>query len=225
MFLKFESPSSYLLAGPTQTGKSCFIKKIIEFKDQMFKVPPVSVKYAYGAWQPMFEDMEELGVDFHSGVPTSEELNQWTERGDHVLVVLDDVMQEACTSQEIMSLFTIQCHHKNMSVFFLSQNIFPPGKYARTISLNCHYIILFKTKRDRLQVQTLGRQILPGEVIYFTDSYRDATEEPYGYLLCDLHPGTDKEFQLRTRIFPGELTWYYTPLIDGKTEIEKTFNI
>lgn len=128
--------------------------------------------------------------------------------GDYVVLVLDDVMQEAFASVEIMSLFTINCHHRNMSVIFMTQNIFPPGKCARTISLNCHYIILFKTKRDKLQVQTLGKQIFPGETKYFMSSYRDATIEPFGYLLCDLHPRSDKEFQLRTHIFPNELTWY-----------------
>lgn len=225
MFLKLETPSTFLLAGPTQTGKSCFVKKLIENKDEMFKVPPVAVKYAYGAWQPMFEDLQESGVDFHRGVPSGDELKQWSRDGQHVLVVLDDVMQEACSSPEIMSLFTVQCHHNDMSVVFLTQNVFPPGKCARTISLNCHYIVLFKTKRDTLQVQTLGKQILPGEVGYFMDAYRDATKEAFGYLLCDLHPKTDKEFQLRTHVFPDELTWYYTPVKEGGEVQVKSFEL
>lgn len=223
MFLKFETPSTFLIAGPTQSGKSHFVQKLIECKEQLFKIPPKAVKYAYGAWQPAFEEMQKVGVNFHSGVPNRKDLEEWSQTGDHVLIVLDDVMQEACASPDIMALFTIQCHHKNLTVVFLSQNIFPPGKCARTISLNCHYIVLFKTKRDRLQVQTLGKQILPGEVKHFMEAYQDATSESYGYLVCDLHPGTDKEFQLRTHIFPGEMTWFYTPHKEGEKVTEKSF--
>lgn len=223
MFLEFEIPSTILIVGPTQSGKTSFVRKIIECKEQLFKVPPVTVKYVYGAWQPGYTVMAKSGIEFHKGAPTGEELSKWSESGDHVLVVLDDVMQEACASPEIMSLFTIQCHHRNMSVIFLTQNIFPSGKWARTISLNCHYIVLFETKRDKLQVQTLGKQIFPGDSTYFMDAYRDATSEPYGYLLCDLHPGTNKEFQLRTLLFPEEFTWYYTPLINNQEVVEKSF--
>lgn len=223
MFIKLKTPSTHLLVGQTQTGKTHYAKRIIECRDQMFNVPPVAVKYVYEAWQPMFEDMPRMGVDFHQGIPTGEELKGWSKSGDHVLIVLDDVMHQACASPEIMSLFTIQCHHRNASVMILAQNIFPPGRCARTISLNCHYITLFNTKRDRLQVQTLGKQIFPGQVPYFMDAYRDATAENYGYILCDLHPGTDKTFQLRSRIFPEEFTWYYTPHKDGEVEQTKAF--
>lgn len=111
-----------------------------------------------------------------------------------------------------MDLFTVKCHHYNITVLFLVQNVFPPGKYARTLSLNAHYICLFATKRDALQIQSLGRQISPGQNAYFMEAYHDATTEAFGYLLCNLHPRTDKLFQLSTHIFPNENMWVYTPL-------------
>lgn len=49
MFLKFRTPSTFMLAGPTQSGKTCFVKAMVENKDDLFKVPPVAVKYAYSA--------------------------------------------------------------------------------------------------------------------------------------------------------------------------------
>ena len=167
----------------------------------------------------MFDEMLKTGIQFHKGAPTGEDLERWSQDGEHILLVLDDVMQAVCSSPEMMTLFTINCHHRNISACFLSQSAFPPGKCARTISLNCHYIVLFKTKRDRLQVQSLGRQMLPGQSKYFADAYEDATAQPWGYLLCDLHPATDDLYQLRTHIFPGEELWYYTPYKeDVKTE-------
>lgn len=213
MFCPLQNPTTVLVTGPTQSGKSFWTKRLLEEKDRVFENPPVRVVYAYGAWQPAFEELRERGVLFHEGLPGEEDIDRWFD-GSPSLLVLDDVMKEACDSPEITRLFTVKCHHGNISVVFLTQNIFPPGKCSRTISLNCHYIVLFKTKRDQLQVQTLGRQLLPGQSGYFMESYADATASRHGYLLCDLHPRTEKEFMLRSRIFPGEYHWYYTPKSD-----------
>jgi len=86
----------------------------------------------------------------------------------------------------------------------LMQTIFPKGTYARTISLNCHYMILFSNKRDRNQVKVLGSQLMPGRVAYFNDSYKKATATPWGYLVIDIHPRSDTMYELRTRIFPDD---------------------
>ena len=215
MFLPFETPTSILVSGPSQSGKTFLVRRIIDNRNEMFQVPPTKVVYAYSAWQPVFDEMK--GVEFHQGLPTQQDLDEWSNPGTHLVLVLDDLMGEACSSESVMSIFTIQCHHKNITVLFLTQNVFPPGKYARSISLNSHYIILCKSKRDLLQIQTLGKQIFPGQSSFFVASYQDAVSQPFGYLVCDLHPGTDKRFQLRTRIFPDELTWIYTPYKDGET--------
>ncbi len=207
------------------SGKTFFTRKLIEHRAEMFKVPPSKVVYAYGAWQQAFDSMEKSGVEFYQGVPKEEEMERWSESGDHVLLILDDVMRSACASPEIMKLFTVNCHHRNLSVAFLSQNIFPPGVHARTISLNSSYIIVFMSKRDKLQVQTLGKQIFPNRPKYFAESYEDATRERWGYLLCDLHPATDPEFQLRTGIFPGEQTVFYTPLKEGVEPETRSFTV
>ena len=41
---------------------------------------------------------------------------------------------------------------------YLTQNIFPKNKPSRTLSLNSHYLVLFKNAREALQVAkcTLG---------------------------------------------------------------------
>ena len=207
MSIPFEIPTTVLLAGPTQSGKSYWIRDLIKHGDEMFKETPEKVVYCYTAWQTMFEAMKEK-VHFHRGLPSQVNLEEWS--NGHMLLILDDLMQEVCSSKEVMSLFTIHCHHKNISVLFLSQNIFPPGKCARTIFLNCHYIVLFGTKRDELQVQILGRQIFPGQKGYFMSAYQDATKQPYGYLVYDLHLATDSRFQLRSRVFRNEVTWFYS---------------
>ena len=87
---------------------------------------------------------------------------------------------------------------------YLTQNLFPPGKLSRTISLNSHYMIVFKNPRDSLGISTLARQMYPHNTNFLLQSFQDATAKPYGYLLLDLHQLTPDNMRLRTNILPGE---------------------
>jgi len=70
----------------------------------------------------------------------------------------------------------------------------------RTISLNTHYLFLFKNPRDSQQITTLARQMYPGKSQYLIESYQDATKKPYGYLCIDLKAETPDFLRLRTLI-------------------------
>ena len=89
------------------------------------------------------------------------------------------------------------------------QNHFQKGKNSKSISNNQHYLCLFKTVRDLLQIRTLGLQMFPSMVKFFMRVYNMVTERHFGYLLCDLHPRTNAELRLRSFIFPGEDTVLY----------------
>jgi hypothetical protein len=69
----------------------------------------------------------------------------------------------------------------------------------RNISLNVHYIVLFKSPRDKQKNYMLARQINPGKVQEFMRSYEDATSRPHGYLMLDLKPTTDAGIGIRRR--------------------------
>jgi hypothetical protein len=141
-----------------------------------------------------------------------EELGEWGEQKGHKIVVLVDLMMDAADSLEIAHMTCVGSHHYNMTVIHLLQNGFQKGKSMRTASLNCHYFILFRSYRDVLQIQTLGKQIFPGQLKYFMDVYNKATTQKYSYLLIDLNPHTDKTYQLRTNILPGQFPTIYQRL-------------
>ena len=84
------------------------------------------------------------------------------------------------------------------------QNLFPKNKFARTMSLNAHYMILFKNPRDATQFASLARQMYPKTLQFAVEAIKDATREPYSYLLVDLRPEQDEDLRLQTNIFPGE---------------------
>lgn len=123
------------------------------------------------------------------------------------LVVVDDMMRE--TDSNVVDLFTKGSHHRNLSVFFITQNLFHQGKGQRDISLNAHYIVLFKNPRDRAQIKHLARQVYPQDPKFVEEAYEDATRPAHGYLLLDLKQSTPDEMRLQTSVLPDEDTYQY----------------
>jgi len=62
------------------------------------------------------------------------------------LLIIDDLMLE--TNQLVSNVYTKISHHRNISMLYLTQNLFDKNKHIRTISLNAHYLVLFKNPRD-----------------------------------------------------------------------------
>jgi hypothetical protein len=91
-------------------------------------------------------------------------------------------MAQSSKDKRIANLFTKGSHHRNLSIIYIVQNIFHQGKEMSNISLNAHYIVLFKSPRDKQQIYMHARQINPGKVQEFMRSYEDATSRLHGYI-------------------------------------------
>ena len=81
-------------------------------------------------------------ITFVEGVPSDlESMINPTVRN---LVVIDDLMQELSNDQQrITNLFTKGCHHRNLSVIFILQNIFHRGKELRDMSFFFLFFIFY----------------------------------------------------------------------------------
>ena len=84
------------------------------------------------------------------------------------------------------------------------QNLLHQGKGNRSMSLNSHYLVLFKNPQDKLQILTLARQMYPGQTDFFLNQYEEAVKRPFGYLLIDLKTTTQDNCRLRTNVLPSE---------------------
>jgi hypothetical protein len=88
----------------------------------------------------------------HHGVPTNEMIEELTSDRQHTLIVLDDLMHRVVRDADMELLFTQGCHHRRLSVVFITQNSFPKGSRSRTIALNTYNLILMKNARDASQI-------------------------------------------------------------------------
>ena len=165
----------------------------------LYPVPTKTI-YCYREYQKEFDELPP-NAELVEGFP--DHLNDMVRGHDHSLVVLDDLMSQCSNGQRVADLFTRGSHHRGISVVYLTQNLFPPGKLSRTISLNSHYFVIFRNPRDSLGISTLAKQMFPGRTDYLMESFRDHSR-PYGYLMIDCHQLTPENMRLRTNILPGE---------------------
>lgn len=203
-----EAPTSIFVVGVSGSGKSYLTREILKHADGMFKKPIIRIMFCYGVWQDLYDQMKQEipFIEFHRGFPPADEMQEWGNIKGHKILVLDDLMIDAADNLDMVHLLCVGSHHYDITVIHLMQNLFHKGKAMRTASLNCHYFILFPSYRDRLQIQSFGKQLFPGKSKYFMDAFEKATAKPYGYLLVDLNPHSDKAYQLRTDILPGQIT-------------------
>jgi hypothetical protein len=204
----FIHPFTCLVVGPTQSGKTFLLKEILKYSDLLFNTQPQRIIFCYAEWQTTYEKykIEVPKIEFHQGIYELENLNGNIQN----LIIFDDLMSECNKNESIMNLFTVGSHHKNTSVFFITQNIFSKGKFTRDISLNSNYLILFKNPRDQLQFQILARQMFPKKTKFLIEAFQDATVRPHGYLLIDLKQNTEERNRIQTKLLPYELRIIYT---------------
>ena len=202
--LKFKAGSPIVISGPTGVGKTRWVYKLLT--NNLFSQKPHSVLYCYGTYQSLYDKFQKTlpNITFEQGIPSPETIERLNDEKFHV-IVLDDLMEEVIQKgPEVMNLFTKLCHHYNITAIFVTQNVFAQGKYARSIALNTHYLVLFENKRDESQMSYLARQLSPNKIDYFLEAYDDAVEKHHGYLLVDCEPQSPRELKLRTNIFPSE---------------------
>ena len=210
---KFISPCICIVAGSTSSGKSTLMFQILKHSCEMFTEIPEQIIYCYGSWQKNFTEIQQTitNIQFLDSLPTKDNLESWSMDGKHRILVLDDLMNVAETDKTTLDLFTKHSHHMNFSVFFLVQNLFSGGKYFRSISLQSHYFILFKNRRDEQQIYAFARQLFPLKTQYFMDAYKKATQDKYGYILIDISPHSNPDYALRSHILPRQVTSVFVP--------------
>ena len=198
----FVHPFNCIVSGPTMCGKTFLIKEILKNKDVLIKPSPNRIIFCYKEWQSTYETFKKEieGIIFVDGIVKYDEINS----NYNNIIIFDDLMNEVIQSKDIMNIFTIGSHHKNTSTFFISQNIFARGKFARDISLNSNYMIIFHNPRDQQQIAILARQMYPNNSNFLIESFNDASKKPHGYLFIDLKQSTERRNRIQTGILPNE---------------------
>lgn len=210
MTLPSQHTFSAIVAGPSRAGKSVWIHKLIANADVMIDPKPERIVYCYSEWQDLFTTYNN--VEFHHGIIDIEQLNKNVRN----LVIVDDLV--SALDQRMEDIFTKHSHHRNISIIFITQNLFQSNAHMRTMSRSASYIVVFKNARDVNQISYLARQMFPAKRGNFvTEAFMDATSVPFGYLFIDYRQETHEFLRIRTGIFPDEHTYIFTSKTDASS--------
>ena len=76
-------PASVIIAGPSGSGKSELVEKLLKEKT-LFYPPLKKVVYFYDRWQPRFDRMKKQSkVPFYKGLPPQGALARWFKPDQH----------------------------------------------------------------------------------------------------------------------------------------------
>ena len=124
-------PASLIIAGPLGSGKSELVEKLLKEKS-LFHPPPKKFVYCYDRWQPRFDRIKKQPkVLFYKGLPPQGALAKWFKPDQHGILILDDLMEESGNDKRVLDLFTKDSHYRGITALYLTQDLFPPGKFAK----------------------------------------------------------------------------------------------
>ena len=204
--VKLYHPFSMLISGGRGVGKTVFTKKMLKNATSIIDNPPERIVWCYAKHQPaLLNELLKIvpDIEYVEGIP--ENLESMFNRSVSNLAILDDLMDEGGDSKAVSQLFT-RGRHDNLSVIFLTQNLFHPKQ--RNISLNSDYMVIFKNVRDKSQFTNLAKQFMPNHVNFMKWVFQDATRLLHSYLFLDMKPETEEELRIKTNILPDEAPQY-----------------
>ena len=206
----FKCPFTLMLAGPSGAGKTTLLEKILINKETILDKQPRRIVFCDKNSQEGYAvfNLLDVPVEFIKGIPDDLTFDPKLNN----ILIIDDLMSDCKDNQNVADFFTRRSHHENISVIFLSQNIFLKGSCARDISLNCSYLILFDNPRDRQQIRMVGQQMFPKKTKGFMEIFEDAvtTKNGFKYILYDFKPSTEERMRIQTGVIPGEERIIYT---------------
>ena len=193
-----QHPFSMTVAGPSGAGKTHLIKRILE--SDIISPEPKKVVWCYAEYQPLYDEMKEAGLidEFVEGLDFETHVDGITP----TLLVIDDLQDETSSDSTVANLFKRGCHHRNLSVMFLVQNLYFHGKKSVDIRRNSLYVVVFKNPQDKLQIQRFAQSAFPGKVAHIMQLYEALG--PHEYLLFDFTQEADDDVRIRTGITKGE---------------------
>ena len=99
------------------------------------------------------------------------------------LRIFDDSCEEISNLQAFVDIATAG-RHRSLSTSYIKHNLFHQSKLGRDVVLQNTHTVLFKSRRDVMQVTTLITQLGFGSEL--VDWYRDATSVPFVvcWLIC-----------------------------------------
>lgn len=180
---RIHHPFTCIVSGPSQAGKSTFVKNLILNKNKYIKenfdyififigtepeknleLKEIADKLAPQAMifncQPLFQEgPKNADKYFRAFLQSTIESKSKNEKG---CLIFDDLMQEMGDTNFLVDVFTKYSSHSNFSCILITQNIFHKGKNASqhiTLYRNTHVLVLFESFLDSTTLNNISSRL------------------------------------------------------------------
>ena len=191
----------FQIVGPSGSGKTHFVCKLLGTSN-IFKHKINKIYWHHGCESESGDTAECLrhlkNITFIKGFN-----DKWINQPkQYDALVIDDLFEEANREKNFNSLFTKIARHREVTVIYITQNLFFQGGNHRTRNLNVHYLIIFKNPRDQTAIDYIARQSFPNNRKFLIDAYNDAVnDKPHGYLFMDFTQNCPDDLRVKSDIF------------------------
>lgn len=212
MDVRLKNGSIFQIVGPSGSGKTYFVHNLIEHRNEIFRNKVKTIHWFQGAGMTnQRKEKLEPCITLHSN--GLRDLNTLKFK-PYDMIVLDDLFIEARNDDNVTNLFTKTARHNNVTVVYITQNMFHTGNSNRTRNLNVHYLVLFKNPRDSMAIEQIARQMYGSGGSegrqFLMQAFRDATQgTPHGYLFFDFTQECPEELRIRTSLFANNGPYVY----------------
>ena len=194
MPIKFQASRNAIVHGCSGAGKTQFVLEVI--RQKLIHPWPSNVYFMYNIEQDFMRDwnkVEDQPIKFIKGLDFAQmDTNQSS------VLIIDDLILSG-RNKEVAEVFILGSHHRKISTFYLTQNLFPNCPLFRLMSSNAHYYISFHSQRNTRQVNTLARQIYTGKnVDRIMNSYIKASKSHRGFIVISFAPELPEELTVLT---------------------------
>ena len=112
---RLQLPFSCQIVGPSDCGKTFFVKNVLENCQDVLSQVPENIVWIYTYFQPMYAELQKKNknIKFIEGLPDSfKDENLFLPDQNH-LIILDDVIFQASDHTEVVRIFTIQASQEH----------------------------------------------------------------------------------------------------------------
>ena len=193
MPIKFLANKNTIIFGQTGSGKTHFMLELIRKK--MIHPFPKNIYYMYKVEQDFMKSwnkIEEQKITFIQSLNPDK-----MKTSEPSLLVIDDLLLS--TNKDVVEMFILGSHHKQISLFYLSQNLFPDCSLFRTMSNNAHYFVIFNNKRNSTQIHRIAHQVYMGkDVQRIKNAYKRIQQQHWGFMVLTFVPELPEELTVVT---------------------------